>query len=155
MCCIREMNGKILGPAVKPKHDFGKSIIPMEDTGFYTWPSDTDGKHFRGLSLTYKLDLSPSENRSVRWNPLNSIRVHRNPWGTDGRVRIINLLTSSICLIYSCATTCQASASNLRRVWWKLGPTHDIYKHVPKWRLNQHRSECWCKWRTMNKIIFS
>ena len=50
----------ILGPTVKPKHDF----------------------------------LSSLENRSLRWNPLDSIHVHRNPMGTDGGIHVINLLTS-------------------------------------------------------------
>lgn len=58
----RTLTDTILGPTIKPKHDF----------------------------------VTSSENRSLRWNPLDSIRVHRNPQGTDGRIHVINFLTSGV-----------------------------------------------------------
>lgn len=81
------------------KHFRGLPIISMETLHSIRDdrnPSDSDGYNL-GPTIKPKHDFhTSSENRSLRWNPLDSIRVHRNPQGTDGRIHVINFLTSGV-----------------------------------------------------------
>ena len=64
-------------------------------------PSDSDSTQFWGLPSTStwffsKVSHSLSENWSLRVNPLDAIHVHQKISDTDGRIHIINLMTSGV-----------------------------------------------------------
>lgn len=64
-------------------------------------PSDSDSTQFWGLPSTStwffsKVSHSLSENWSLWLNPLDAIHVHQKISDTDGRIHIINLMTSGV-----------------------------------------------------------